>query len=133
MSGGNHTAAHSRLVAEIRLGLGREADLVLWLNRPEHVERYDSVRGGALHSESGLPRGTADLVGILTVTVGLGARLVHFGRWVELEVKTGKGQLRPDQILHQDLVRRRGGFSSVVRSVDEAVAAIRRARAGDVS
>lgn len=118
--GGNNTTAHSDLVASIRLCLGREPDLVLWLNRPEHVERWNPSAGGAMHSTSGLPRGSADLVGILSPS----------GRWISLEVKTGRGELRPDQQLHLELVRKRGGFAAVVRSEDEAVAAINRARTG---
>lgn len=123
MSGGNHTTAHSDAVSRIRLALGKEPDLVLWMNRPEHVERWNPTSGGAAHSTSGLPKGSADLVGILG----------PFGRWISLEVKTGRGRLRPEQEAHLELVRKRGGFAAVVHTPEDAVAAIARARRGESS
>lgn len=66
----------------------------------------------------GLPNGSADLIGILG------------GRFVALETKTDIGKLSDDQKLWLALVRKRGGFACVVRSVSDAVSAIQRAREG---
>lgn len=108
----NNTAAHSKLVADIRLALGMERDLVLWLNRVTHVETYDAIRGGAVHGRAGLPDGSPDLVGIFKAQAG--------GIFVGLEVKTGAGKQRPAQLAFQQVVRHLGGVYAVVRSVAEA-------------
>jgi hypothetical protein len=68
----------------------------------------------------GLGRGSADLVGLLHGS----------GRLIGLEVKTPSGRLKPDQIAWLSVVRTRGGFAAVVRSVPEALAALDRACAG---
>ena len=52
------------------------------------------------------------------------------GRFVALEVKTATGRATSEQRLWLDLVRRHGGFAAIVRSVDDARAAIARARTG---
>lgn len=99
----------------IRLALGRAPDLTLWRNNT-----------GALKDATGrlvrygLAVGSADLIGILAPA----------GRLVALEVKTASGRTTADQDLFLDLVRRRGGFAAVVRSADDALAALDRARAG---
>lgn len=104
----------SEIQTAIRLELGRDADLVLWRNSA----------GVAYHEgrkqRFGLVRGASDLLGILTVA-GLGV-------FVALEIKASRGRLTDEQRLFGDLVTRRGGFFAVVRSPDEARAAIDRAR-----
>ena len=67
----------------------------------------------------GLAVGSADLIGCLG------------GRFIALEVKAAAGRTSPEQRQWLDLVRRNGGFAAVVRSVDEARAAIARARRGE--
>lgn len=63
--------------------------------------------------------GGADLIGILT------------GRFIALEVKRPKkGRESEEQQMFMQLVRAKGGFAAIVRSVDEAHAAIQRAREG---
>jgi hypothetical protein len=97
----------------IRVALSGEPGLVLWRNNVGIAEhRGQRVRYG-------LAVGSADLVGCLD------------GRFVALEVKTATGRVAPEQRLWLDLVRRHGGFAAIVRSVDEARAAVARARAGD--
>lgn len=100
----------------IRIAVGRAPDLVLWRNSA----------GVAVHADSGhtqrfgLCRGAADLIGI-----GPG------GRFVALEVKTDRGRIMPEQRMFLELVRRRGGFAAVVRSVEDAHAALDRCRRGE--
>ena len=97
---------------EIRLALSDERDLVLWRNNTGVAEH----RGARVRY--GLATGSADLIGCLA------------GRFVALEVKTSTGRATPEQRLWLDLVRRHGGFAAIVRSVDDARAAIARARTG---
>lgn len=68
----------------------------------------------------GLGVGSADLVGIL----------VGSGRVFALEVKTPIGRLRPEQKAWLAAVRQKGGFAAVVRSPEEALAALERALQG---
>lgn len=67
----------------------------------------------------GLGLGGADLVGML-----------RSGRAIALEVKTAKGRTRPEQQAWLAAFRAWGGFAAIVRSVDEAHAAIDRAIGG---
>jgi hypothetical protein len=106
------TQPESPIVASIRLALGREHDLVLWRNSVWSQRR----------AVPGLGVGSSDLIGCLA----------PHGRMVALEVKTDRGRASQEQILFLELVRSMGGFACVVRSADEARAALERARAGDV-
>jgi len=104
----------SQLLHDVRLALGREPDLVLWRNSSGAVEtngRWQTF---------GLCKGGSDIVGILAPA----------GRWFCLELKSERGRLTEDQKLFAALVRRLGGFCATARTVDEARAALERARAG---
>ncbi len=104
---------------EIRLALGREPDFTLWRNSTGMAE-HTSAAGQRYRQRFGLAVGSSDLVGILAPA----------GRMVALEVKTPRGRVTPEQDLFLALVRRRGGFAAVVRSVDDATSALARAREG---
>jgi hypothetical protein len=65
---------------------------------------------------AGLGNGSADLIGVLN------------GRFVALEVKRPGEKPEPHQVAWLDAITRHGGFACVVHSVDEARAAIARAR-----
>lgn len=111
--------SEAQLLADVRQALGREPDLTLWRNNTGGVET--TGRGGRDRLvRYGLCRGSADLVGILG----------PHGRLLALECKTATGRTTPEQDLFLDLVRSRGGFAAVVRSVEDARAAIDRARQG---
>lgn len=100
----------SALQAAVRVALGTVPDLCLWRNSvgsPDGVHHY------------GLPKGSADLIGILA------------GRFIAIELKSDTGRLRPEQVTWLACVRRFGGFAAVIRSVPEAIEAIARARAGE--
>lgn len=47
------------------------------------------------------------------------------GRWIGLEVKTATGRQRETQIAFQAAIERAGGLYAVVRSPEDAVAALR--------
>lgn len=116
--------SESQIQADIRLALGLEPGLVLWRNSVGVTRSWDATTGAERVVHAGLPVGSADLVGILTLTSGV-------GRFLALEVKSARGRLRPEQVTWLELVRRMGGFAAVVRSVDEARAAVWRARRGE--
>lgn len=103
---------------DIRLALGMEPDFTLWRNATGVATHVESGRMSGVRY--GLVRGGADLIGILAPA----------GRLVALEVKNARGVLKEDQRRFLELVRRRGGFGCVVRSVEQAKAALGRARRG---
>jgi hypothetical protein len=96
----------------IRLALSAVPDLCMWRNNVGVADQ----RGARVRY--GLAPGSADLVGVLA------------GRFVALEVKTATGRVAVEQSQWLALVRRYGGFAAVVRSPEDALAAIARARAG---
>jgi len=53
------------------------------------------------------------------------------GRFVALEVKTVSGSLSEEQVRWLRLVRGLGGYAVVVRSIEDAMAAVEAARRGD--
>lgn len=101
-------------------------------------------------TRQGMITGAADLIGILTIPVAVreadgsfrvrgvaAGDVLHVGRFFALEVKRpaapgrSRGRTSDDQDQWLALVRRMGGFAAVVSSVDEARAALERARRGD--
>ncbi len=104
----------------VRLALGRLPDVRMFRNNVGVADiRGQKVRFGLL-------KGSSDLVGWLRVMVE-GKPLA---RWLCLEIKTMTGKCSPEQELWLKLVRAFGGFACVVRSVEEALAAVQRAREG---
>lgn len=117
----SHVNDETRLQQDIRLALGLEKDLTLWRNNVGKATAYDDkTPDKPRYIKFGLAPGSADLVGILAPA----------GRWFALEVKTPTGRVEPEQEEWLALVRRLGGFACVVRSVDDAHAALGRARTG---
>lgn len=108
--------SESEIQAAIRAALGRLPDVCLWRN---HVGQLTDVTG-AVHP-FGLAVGSADLIGVLAPS----------GRLIALECKSPTGRLRREQRSWLAVVRKFGGFACVVRSVEEALAAIERARRGE--
>ena len=137
----------SQIQHDIRLALGREPDITLWRNETGCTDAVGISRAylqrilrclvradvpaainlirAQLQARRrmvryGLCRGSSDLIGI-----GPG------GRFIAIEVKTATGRLSKEQAMFIELVRRRGGFACVVRSVNEAQLALDRARRGE--
>lgn len=108
------THEHTQLVNETRLALGMEPDFTMWLNAK--VTYVD----GQPRAKPGLGKGSTDLIGILAPS----------GRLVALEAKTGDAVPTREQRMFMELIRKRGGFSAVFHSVQEAKAALDRARNG---
>ena len=88
------------------------------------VTPADVVIRNARPVSCGLQEGSGDLIGWRTIEVTpdmVGQRLAVF---TSLEVKSGSGRVRPGQRVWQDVVRAMGGTAAVVRSADEAAAAL---------
>ncbi len=124
----------SQILAAIRKDLGREPDLVLW-----RLSQGGAVSRGGQTYRAGLSvNGASDLIGMLTVRCWVqvddyGRELQEgpeVARFFALEVKAARGVVSKEQKLFLELVRQRGGFAAVVRSVEDARAALERARAG---
>jgi hypothetical protein len=116
-----HVNEETRIMQEIRKALGLERDFTLWRNNVGKATAYDDkTPDKPRYIKFGLCPGSADLVGILAPS----------GRFVALEVKTPTGAFEDGQEEWLALVVRRGGFACVIRSVDDARAALARARAG---
>lgn len=108
--------SEQEIQSAIRAALGREPDVLLWRN---HVGAVQDLRGR--YHTFGLAPGSADLVGILRPS----------GRLLALECKSAAGRLRPEQRAWLAVVRDFGGFAAVVRSVQDALDALARARRGE--
>jgi hypothetical protein len=129
----------------IRLALGMEPGLVLWRNQvgmATHVASNGAMSRAVPYGVGG--KGGSDLVGILTMHVSTTCdpndTETHYpclgherevGRFVALEIKRPGGKPTKEQIEFIALVRSLGGFACVVTSVEEAHAAIERARHGE--
>lgn len=121
--------SESKILADIRLALGREPDLCLWrLSAGGAVSRAGHTYRAGLSVN-----GAADLIGILThrdLFIN-GEECPPVGRFFALEIKSEGGRVSADQQCWLSLVRARGGFAAVVRSVLEAKSALARARLGE--
>ncbi len=117
-------ALEGSVQADIREALGLEPDLYLMRNAQWEGGIFDERSGKMRYVKAGLPPGSADLVGILTRE--------GRGLFFALEVKRAKGGVMSDeQHAWGALVQRKGGFYAAVRSVEEAKAALARARRGE--
>jgi hypothetical protein len=84
------------------------------------VSPGDVVIRNARPLHAGLCRGSADLIGLSSVTVTpdmIGQRLAVFAA---VEVKSATGRATPEQLAFIDVVQQMGGFAGVARSVDDA-------------
>jgi hypothetical protein len=108
--------AETTLQQQIRLALGSRSDLRIFRNQ---VGSLPDPRTGRLVT-FGLAKGSADLIGWQTVTIGpehVGLRLAVF---TSIEIKTATGRLRPEQQAWLGVVQNAGGIAGVARSVTDA-------------
>lgn len=101
------------IMFEVRRALAATGHILLWRSNTG-FDRERKVKYG-------LGLGGPDLIGVLKPT----------GRLCGFEVKTPTGRLMADQKLWHDVVRGAGGFVAVVRSADDALAALERAIRGE--
>lgn len=107
------------ILREIELALGAERDLLL-LRNSVGVAQHVGADGRTSTLRYGLGSGSPDLVGMLLVD--------GYARWFCLEVKAETGRLSEVQEHCHDVWRSFGAFIAVVRSADEARAALAMAR-----
>ncbi len=107
----------AELQDRIRLALAQLEGVVLWRNNVG-VGYVGQQRTPVRY---GLAVGSADLVGLVRTDGG-------WGRFIALEVKTSRGMVSDDQARWLRLVQRLGGYAVVVRSVEDAIAAVEAAR-----
>ncbi len=105
----------------IRAALAFDPAVCLWRINPGMA-----VYGGRKVRTA--PTGMSDLIGVCEVETDRGV----LGVFMALEVKTPKGKVSDAQARFMASVRVRGGFAAVVRSVDEALEAVRRCKGGGV-
>ena len=110
--------AETTLQQQIRLALGTHPDTRLFRNQ---VGSLPDPRTGRLVT-FGLARGSADLIGWRTITIGpehVGQTLAVF---VAVEVKSAKGRTTAEQGAFIEQVTAMGGLAGVARTVGEAAA-----------
>jgi hypothetical protein len=106
-----------------------QADIIQALNKTKRcLVKRNHTGFGVMHGRPmsfGLGKGGTDLVGILAVT----------GRVFCLEIKTPAGRTDPARAKEQEewqaMIRKWGGFATVVRSVEQAIEALTRAERGE--
>lgn len=101
----------SSLLAQVRLAVGADPRAVIWRNQSGYAE----VNGRWM--AFGLIAGAADLIGLVK----------PWGRFLALEVKSKTGRASKEQTQFLALVNRMGGVGRLVRSVEEAMAAVEQA------
>ena len=105
------------LQQEIRLALGTHPDVRAFRNQ---VGSLPDPRTGRLVT-FGLARGSADLIGWRTITIGpehVGQRIAVF---TSIEVKTPTGRVTPQQHAWLSVVLAAGGIAGIARSVPDAL------------
>jgi hypothetical protein len=101
---------------QIRLALGTRPDLRLFRNNTGTLP--DPRTGRPV--QFGLARGSADLIGLRTVTITpdmVGQQVAVF---TSIEVKTPKGRPTAEQQNWLNMVRSLGGIAGIARSVRDA-------------
>lgn len=104
------------LQQQIRLSLGQRSDLRLFRNNTGTLP--DPRTGRPV--QFGLAKGSADLIGLRTITITpdmVGRQVAVF---TSLEIKTPTGRITPEQMNWHDMVRSRGGIAGFARSVQDA-------------
>jgi len=110
---------HTQLCREIMIAIGAIPGVIVGAN-PTGLATYTGDRGSTWRVHYGWPssEGGPDLLAVVA----------PLGRLVALEVKTGSGRARPEQRAVHAALAAVGAVVAVVRSVDEARAAIEKAR-----
>ena len=93
--------------------LFRNTCAVGWVGELVSVRDGFTMLRNARRNSFGLAVGSGDLIGWVTKPDGV-------AQFVSLEVKAPKGRVREEQLAWDEAVRRSGGRSGIVRSVDEA-------------
>lgn len=109
------------VLRSVMFALRREPDLLIY-RQNVGAARLPVGNGRERLVRFGLTKGASDLLGVLAPA----------GRIVAIELKAARGRTTPEQEAFLQGIRAFGGFACVVRSADEARAAIERARRGEM-
>jgi hypothetical protein len=101
------------------------------LTKTGHWRGWRNNTGQIGRIRFGLGIGGADLVGILIHQTPDGFPRMYAGRFCSFEIKDAKGKQEHAQVLWGQAVQAAGGFYAVVRTVPEALDALKRALAGE--
>lgn len=110
----------ARILRECSRGpvrLFRNSVAVGWVGQLVGHENGCVILRNARRNSFGLAVGSGDLIGY-TIRDGVAV-------FTSLEVKTPTGRVRPEQVEWDAAIRRAGGISGVVRSVEEAKVALK--------
>lgn len=116
---------HAQLLAEIRRAFGRDLRLFrnetlgAWAGEATRLPDGSTLIRDPRFVQCGLCPGSADLIGWQPGS----------GRFVAIEVKTGRGRLTQEQTRFIEAVNEQGGVGLVARSVDDVAAILRRSAA----
>lgn len=101
----NQSEAHTRLKNQIILEFGCDQQVLIW-NNPTGVfrgfESYETITKVGTN-------GQADILAVIAPS----------GVLLGIEVKTGKGNQRPEQKSWENALKQRGGFYIVARSIED--------------
>ena len=100
--------------------LWRNNVALAWTGKAIKLDGGDVLIRNARPLHAGLCKGSADLIGLRTVTIGpehVGQRLAVF---CAIEVKSATGRPTPEQTAFLALVREMGGLAGIARVVDDA-------------
>lgn len=109
------------VLRQVMFALRREPDLLIYRQNVGAV-KMPMGDGRERFVRFGLTKGASDLLGVLAPA----------GRIIAIELKAARGRTTPEQEAFLEGIRAFGGFACVVRSADEARAAIERARRGEM-
>ena len=123
--------SENRLGVYFRVNVGKAwaANQVFNIN-PESMHRFqlypgDKVLRGARPFDSGLPKGTSDIIGGTEVVVTqdmVGQKLLV---WTAIEVKAAKGKATINQTNFLSAMQSRGGIAGIAKSGQEAVSLVK--------
>lgn len=120
----------AELLAEIRLALGKDRRVDVMRNNVGVLPA--ATRTGTRPLAYGLCVGSSDLVGHVTLDPAItGGRVL--ARSLYLEVKTAVGVATKEQLRFLARMNARGGYAVIVRSVEDAQAAVDAAARGEVA
>jgi hypothetical protein len=122
MSNQRRSVLEKKIQADIELALGSEPDLLLLRNAVGKAT-YVNDEAREFHVPFGIGVGSPDLVAMLRL-----ATTPVIALWLCLEVKAEEGDVDPEQEKCHRIWRSFGALIFVVRSVGEALGALREAR-----
>ena len=123
MSHGKRSTLEKKIQADIEAALGSEPDLLLLRNAVGKAT-YVNDDAHEFHVPFGLGVGSPDLVALLRIPA-----VPQLAVWNCFEVKAPEGEVDPEQVVCHRIWRSFGALVHVVRSVDDARAALASSRA----